>query len=789
MAERLHPGVYVEEISSGAGPIQGVATSVAAFVGEAVRGMPGFPYFLTSFDDYTRLLGGHQPDAKGFLAQAVQGFFLAGGQSAYAVRVLPSSALAGASAPVATRVASTALPTVDAPQALEFNAKGAGAWSTSIRVDITDSTSFFGQAFNVAVSQVDATGITPLESFGDVFMDPTNGSYFADVINRTSIYVTVTDLLLADQSSVTPSKLPLPERAPSLGPAPNPTNNPYTVYQGTTLTFRWLNTTSDAGPVMKAVPFATAIGAAGLTKTFVNGAVNLTPTELTTVLTSALAGSFRVSADANNVPSVSPVVATKPYLLLTAPAPVAPATSPTFNLAGATAVTITLTYSGTGAPTAQSLPLPVASFSAPISPSALAALITTNATGLTAIARGSTVMISAAHGAFDAVLDVTATGVTGTPYAKIQVTGHGGPSVDTLDTVQLSVSETRSPAVSSFLRTYGVAGSARGFSEGSPASPDMLPVLTTKLPLTGGFDGLKTAVLTVNDYIPGDPTTGNGVYALDNVAINILALPGQNSPEYIVGAVAYCENRGDCFFIADGPGSFDARFDIDAPEAKQFVDGLPIRSENAAIYFPWIQVTDPVGVGKNPTRYIPPSGHLAGIYARTDVTRGVWKAPAGVDATVTGALDVQIPVKDADQDLLNPVSLNCVRKLAGAGIVSWGARTLSADAQWRYVPVRRMALFLKASLKQGLQWAVFEPNDTPLWDQMKTSINSFMLGLFRQGAFQGSKPDDAFLVKCDASTNPQDNIDQGIVTAQVSFAPLKPAEFVVIEISQKSLVS
>src|SRR5262249_51227613 len=136
------------------------------------------------------------------------------------------------------------------------------------------------------------------------------------------------------------------------------------------------------------------------------------------------------------------------------------------------------------------------------------------------------------------------------------------------------------------------------------------------------------------------------------------------------------------------------------------------------------------------------------------------------------ALDVQIPIKDADQDLLNPVALNCVRRLSGAGIVSWGARTLASDPEWRYVPVRRTALFLKESLRRGLQWAVFEPNDEPLWDQIKQVITSFMLGLFRQGAFQGAKPDDAFFVACDRSTNPQALVDQGIVTAKVAFAPL-----------------
>jgi phage tail sheath protein FI len=179
---------------------------------------------------------------------------------------------------------------------------------------------------------------------------------------------------------------------------------------------------------------------------------------------------------------------------------------------------------------------------------------------------------------------------------------------------------------------------------------------------------------------------------------------------------------------------------------------------------------------------------MAGIFARTDATRGVWKAPAGIEAVVSGASDLQHRLIDADQDLLNPIGLNCLRQFPNIGIVSWGSRTLASDPEWRYVPVRRTALFLKESLRRGLQWAVFEPNDDELWDRIRINITAFMLGLFRQGAFQGTTPDEAFRVKCDRDTNPQELVDQGIVTAQVAFAPLKPAEFVVIEISQKSLV-
>jgi phage tail sheath protein FI len=153
---------------------------------------------------------------------------------------------------------------------------------------------------------------------------------------------------------------------------------------------------------------------------------------------------------------------------------------------------------------------------------------------------------------------------------------------------------------------------------------------------------------------------------------------------------------------------------------------------------------------------------------------------------VTG---LQSQLIDADQDLLNPVGVNCLRQLSGAGTIVWGARTLAPNPEWRYTSVRRMALFLKRSLRRGLVWAVFEPNDQELWDQIRISINGFMLGLFQQGAFQGESPGEAFLVQCDRETNPQELIDQGVVTARVSFAPLKPAEFVTVELSQKSLVS
>jgi phage tail sheath protein FI len=182
------------------------------------------------------------------------------------------------------------------------------------------------------------------------------------------------------------------------------------------------------------------------------------------------------------------------------------------------------------------------------------------------------------------------------------------------------------------------------------------------------------------------------------------------------------------------------------------------------------------------------SGAIAGLYARTDTTRGVWKAPAGTDAALRGVLGTDYLLTNAENGTINPLGLNAVRSLPIYGNVVWGARTLEgADqsaSQWKYIPVRRTALFIEESLFRGTQWVVFEPNDEPLWMQIRLNIGAFMHSLFRQHAFQGLAPRDAYLVKCDSETTTQDDINKGIVNIVVGFAPLKPAEFVILQITQ-----
>jgi phage tail sheath protein FI len=333
-----------------------------------------------------------------------------------------------------------------------------------------------------------------------------------------------------------------------------------------------------------------------------------------------------------------------------------------------------------------------------------------------------------------------------------------------------------------------------------PSSPPTSPPTFAATSLSCGTDG-PTA--QPSDYVgapaPDNTVLGTGLHALDKVTdVSLIAMPGLGDFDSVNKGMEYCKVRPlqDCFFIADvgSVTSVDsARADGSVTDVSKISDAVAFAQtkmdkaagDYGAIYFPWVRSGDPIGSGRNPKILLPPSGFVAGIYARIDNSRGVFKAPAGTEAGVFGAVDVETTVSDTEQDSLNPISVNVIRTVPGSGFVVWGARTIGSDSSWRYVPVRRMAIFLRVSIYYGIQWAVFEPNDEPLWAALRLNIRAFMLTQFRAGAFQGSKPDDAFFVKCDSSTTTQQDIDNGVVNILVGFAPLKPAEFVVLKLSQK----
>ena len=287
---------------------------------------------------------------------------------------------------------------------------------------------------------------------------------------------------------------------------------------------------------------------------------------------------------------------------------------------------------------------------------------------------------------------------------------------------------------------------------------------------------------------PGMEDTKNGLYALEKAGpFNLLCIPPHEASRDIepglVGAAAqYCEKKR-AFLLVDAPMNW-----VDAGTAQSgMAGGVGTTSPNAAIYFP--RLIEPNPLRRNQAEPMAPCGAVAGVMARTDARRGVWKMPAGQDATLTGVTGLSVSLTDAESGGLNVLGLNCLRAMRPGGFVVWGGRTLGGrqDPDWTYIPIRRLVLFIEESISRGTQWAVFEPNGAPLWTQLRESVSTFLMGLWRQGAFQGSKASDAFFVKCDAATVTQEDIDNGVVNMVIGIAPVKPAEFVIIRIQQRSL--
>jgi Bacteriophage tail sheath protein len=295
-------------------------------------------------------------------------------------------------------------------------------------------------------------------------------------------------------------------------------------------------------------------------------------------------------------------------------------------------------------------------------------------------------------------------------------------------------------------------------------------------------------ILTLNDFTgPGKQDSKQGLYALRQVDLfNLLCIPpylaaGDVDKGLIDEATQYCEKRR-AMLLVDPPTAWN-----DKGHAKSGIEtDIGNASKNAAVFFP--RLKQPNSLRDNQMEDFVPCGAVSGIFARTDTQRGVWKAPAGLEATLVGVPQLSVALTDAENGELNPLGINCLRTMPAAGRVVWGSRTREGDdrlaSEWKYIPVRRTALYIEESLYRGLQWVVFEPNDEPLWAQIRLNVGAFMHNLFVQGAFQGSTPRDAYFVKCDKETTTQNDINLGIVNIVVGFAPLKPAEFVIIKLQQ-----
>lgn len=306
---------------------------------------------------------------------------------------------------------------------------------------------------------------------------------------------------------------------------------------------------------------------------------------------------------------------------------------------------------------------------------------------------------------------------------------------------------------------------------------------------TGGVDGNDGIAPGVAEYL-GNPEDQTGFYALEPVDLfNLMILPGDEEvPEtdYMSlwgPASNYCQSRR-AFLLIDAPESWTSNGRPKVVTNTSLVNDLraTVIKDYSAVFYPSLKYND-----NGLIKLIGPSGAIAGLMSRIDSSRGVWKAPAGVEADIRSILGFDVILTDPENGVLNKLGVNCLRSFPN-GFVNWGARTMDGSddigSEWKYIPIRRLALFLEESLFRGTKWIVFEPNDEPLWASIRLNIVAFMFSLFRQGAFQGSTPEKAFYVKCDKETTTQDDRNKGIVNIEVGFAPLKPAEFVVIKIQQ-----
>ena len=820
-----YPGVYIEEVSSGVRTITGVATSITAFVGRTLRGPVNEPTTVNNFGEFERLFGGLAPDHT--VAYAVLDFFGNGGAQAIIVRLYKpffpddttrATALAAAStqalaaANAIKTAAATAAGLGGATPALVAAAATGGVaaaggpgkaallaaqqvadaaqteaakpsyMTTAQRMEISGGPTggsiklTFGGAATAAIplatltggtsdaalkaaleglpsigsgniASVAHTGVTPDFSFLITFGGTLAGPQNLIVLSNNS--------LTGGASPTVTISLPLPDAASVAAAAANAVTPAASAAAGAVAPINRARLSFANGLTIEAA----APGAWGNflqvkvdfdTKPRDDGSAD--PTLYNLAITDGLTGKSErirnVSSTASSARFISRVLADESSLVRTVgPVPASrPLVIQRMDISGGpTGGTIEFTLGGAETAAIPLATLTGATFEADLK-AAFALLPTLGA---------------------DTIASVVRSGVT--PNFSFLI-GFGGTlagpqSLITLSNNSLSGGTDLTVAISLAAISVGATEKA--------ADSQLLSAAA--------------------DFI-GSPLDKTGLVALDKADLfNLLCIPSDtrdgDTPILVYQkAMDYCKDRR-AMLIVDSPATWSANPDTAAAVA---IAGLPAlglngpAARNAALFFPRIKKSDPMHDGQIDT--FVPCGAIAGIFARTDSARGVWKAPAGLDAAINGIVGLEVNLADGENGQLNPLGINSLRSFPVAGQVVWGARTLrGADSigdEYKYIPVRRTALFLEETLYRATQWVVFEPNDEPLWAQIRLNIGAFMQTLFRQGAFQGRTPKEAYFVKCDRETTTQADINLGIVNILVGFAPLKPAEFVVIKLQQ-----
>ncbi len=753
-----YPGVYIQEVPSGAHAIAGVPTSVAAFVGYTARGPVNAATQLFNFADFERSFGGLNADSP--LSYAVNHFFLNGGATTWVVRVAAGASAASVGLQVAPGGALT----------LTATARSEGVWGNALILGVDHATSNPASTFNLSVTEmVERNGrLVPArsEAHRNLSMNAFSGNHAVDAVNAASQLIALTnegaavngrgEARSADIAAGVLTSLGDDRRRLAISidggrfyefdlfDAGGSLPNLATLAAAIQTRVRALEPGNPAFDNFDCAMDGNQILAQSGTSNDQRSSVAFAQASIRSATAILRLGTANGGRETGAAASVRPAETGTPGDRIPDFAAVAFAdpgqmTVTLFDAANTAVATEVVTIQDTAAAT----PVPA--------PATLDDARARIETALRASSRAE--FARAAVEIVDGALVVTPGGTDFSQRFEFTDTAA--------DALLLSNAQGGVANVAAY--QLGVGPSTQAQAAGG-----------------GGNDGAVPGIVELQ----GSRAQKTGIFALEDVDLfNILNIPGVSDPGLLANAIAYVEERRSMILI-DMPATIDS-FD----EARAWINDPAtsgLRHRNAVTYFPRIEAADPLL--NNRLRSFANSGAVAGLYARTDAARGVWKAPAGIEARLLGVQALDYVLSDPENGVLNPLALNALRTFPVFGSVSWGARTLvGADAltsEWKYVPVRRLALFIEESLYRGTQFVVFEPNDEPLWAQIRLSVGTFMNNLFRQGAFQGQTPREAYLVRCNSSTTTQADIDLGIVNIIVGFAPLKPAEFVIIQIQQ-----
>jgi phage tail sheath protein FI len=773
----LHPGVYVEEIPSGSKPIEGVGTSTAAFVGYTTKGPIGEPELILKWDDYVNKYGGIRDtedpigDHMGF---SVSAFYQNGGSKAYIVRITKdwTNSTAASSDKGAKAVGAIDHPSAsNTTDALLFTAVNEGTWANGLAIEVSSKDVPAGDDPLYTVEIGRKNDETPPEffveeTFTNISLDENGSKFITKVINGFSELVTVEIKKLTDITAGTPSLKLGMSIGGDLSGLSLPLDLSSAAAEDRTLTIAIDGSAAINRTIGQASYDTLADIAQAIQDEVTSGPGSTTSRQK--YFTCEAQGNKLVLTSGTHTDSSAVVVQDSSLAKTLKLGEIYKGTSTSGDLSGLTfpftladddaSRTLTVTIDGGSA---IDHIIPADTYNAL---SDIAANID-SIDGLTCAAVGNTLVLTSDDMSI--------------PTSAVVITNSGVAATLNLGTANGGTEQNGA--------AYHAAngGEETTGSESSIDSYDLIvgPGETIlgdgedgKEPDTADYDAVFTKFLKIRD-------------------INIICLPGQNWPKdissnpegqpVIDAAIAHAVKMKSRMVIVDPPNGVELDTELKVKNLK-----LPNKTYSV-LYYPWTKVANPFynaedNPGAEKTVLVPPCGFAAGMWAKIDGKRGVWKAPAGLETGLGGLAGLEWKVEDGEQDSLNPLGVNCLRSMPGP--VIWGARTLAtkADPEWRYVPVRRTAIMIEQSIYNGIQWAVFEPNDHRLWSALRGNIGGFMNSLFRVGAFQGEKASDAYFVRCGlGDTMTQTDIDAGQVIVIVGFAPLKPAEFVIVRIQQK----